>query len=48
MEKLGAPPRPGERFAWRGLSIRVFRVLHHRIMEVIVSVNDDHEPEERR
>jgi CBS domain containing-hemolysin-like protein len=40
MEKLGAPPRPGERFSWHGLNIRVFRVLHHRIMEVMVSVND--------
>jgi CBS domain containing-hemolysin-like protein len=40
MENLGRLPRAGERFVWRGLQIRVSRVLRHRVMEVIVSAAD--------
>ena len=35
-ENLGAPPRAGEQFVWRGMRIRVSRVLRHRVMEVVV------------
>jgi CBS domain containing-hemolysin-like protein len=40
MENLGRLPRAGERFVWRGLQIRVSRVLRHRVMEVLVSAQD--------
>ena len=40
MENLGRIPHAGEEFVWNNLKIRVSKVLRHRVMEVIVSVND--------
>jgi CBS domain containing-hemolysin-like protein len=37
MENLDGPSRAGEQFVWRGLRIRVSRILRHRVMEVLVS-----------
>ena len=37
MEKSGELPRAGQEFAWRGLRIRVSRLKHQRVMEVLVT-----------
>jgi len=36
MEKSGGLPRAGEEFTWRGLSIKVSRLKHQRVLEAIV------------
>jgi len=36
-EKSGGVPRTGEEFAWRGLRIKVSRLKHQRVMEVVVT-----------
>ncbi|MDR1319105.1 MAG: CBS domain-containing protein, partial [Treponema sp.] len=37
LENLGGLPRPGDVFESQGLTVRVSRVLRHRVMEVIVT-----------
>ena len=37
MEKSGELPRAGEEFAWRDLRIKVSRLKHQRVMEVLVT-----------
>jgi len=41
MEKSGGLPRIGEEFTWRGLSIKVSRLKHQRVMEVVVRTSGE-------
>jgi CBS domain containing-hemolysin-like protein len=40
METKGGPPRAGEQFDWHKLRIRVSRVQRHRVLEVVVTINN--------
>jgi CBS domain containing-hemolysin-like protein len=40
MESLGRLPHADEKITWNFLTIRVLRVLHNRVMEVKVNVDE--------